>query len=129
MCRALEEDLELKLITARKLAEMRRRAEQVSGAKKERTNKEILLDVLYDRGDEVLEAALERYPKETGQIIDQLAKLIREKKFTDRVSGGELLSVFRTIGMRVSLKTTIKVQEHGRFVDLTEKLRMKVSED
>ena len=124
----MEEDAELKLITARKMAELKRRAEMSAAAKQEKpvktvSNKELVLSMLYDRGDEVLEAALERYPRETSQIIDELAKMIREKKLVEKVSGGDLLNTFRQIGMRVSLKNTIRVEEHGRFIDLAEKYR------
>jgi hypothetical protein len=124
----LEEDAELKLITARKMAELKRRAEASAAAKQETpnktvSNKEVVLSMLYDRGDEVLEAALERYPRETSQIIDELAKMIREKKFVEKVSGGDLLSTFRQIGMRISLRNTIRIEEHGKFIDLAEKFR------
>ncbi len=124
----LEEDAELKLITARKMAELKRRAEVSAAAKQEKpnktvSNKEIVLGMLYDRGDEVLEAALERYPRETSQIIDELAKMIREKRFVEKVSGGDLLSTFRQIGMRISLKNTIRIEEHGKLIDLAEKFR------
>jgi len=125
----LEEDAELKLINARKMAELKRRAMMSAAAKEEKTpvktvsNKELVLSMLYDRGDEVLEVALERYPRETSQIIDELARMIREKKLVERVSGGDLLRTFRQIGMRVSLRNTIRVEEHGRFIDLAEKFK------
>lgn len=120
----MEEDRDLKLITARKMAELRKRVER-SAAPKEvtKTNKEIVLSMLYDRGDEVLEAALSRYPAETAQVIDQIAKMIKDKKLVDRLSGGDLLSALRSLGMRISLNTTIRVEDHGKFVSLADKLR------
>jgi hypothetical protein len=120
----LEEDRDLRLITARKMAELRKRVEKSTAPKvDQKTNKEIVLSVLYDRGDEVLEAALARYPTETAKVIDQIAKMIRDKKLVDRLSGGDLLSALRSLGMRISLNTTIRVEDHGKFVSLADKLR------
>jgi DNA-binding TFAR19-related protein (PDSD5 family) len=124
----LEDDLELKLITARKLAEMRKRAERAaaeSAPKVVKSNKEVVLGMLVDRGDEVLETAYQYYPKETEAIVNQLAKLIKDGRVENKVSGGEFYSILRQLGMRFSLNTTIKVQEKGRLVDLAEKLRSK----
>ena len=120
---ALEEDLDLKLITARKMAELRRRAGKASVTKEEKSNKEIVLSMLYDRGDEVLEAALARYPTQTAQVIDQLARMIKEGKLNEKLPGGDLLNALRSLGMRVSLPTTIRVEDHGKFVSLADKLR------
>lgn len=119
----MEEDRDLNLITARKMAELRRRAEQSAAAKVERSNKDIVLSMLYDRGDEVLQAAMESYPAETARVIDQIAKMIQQKKIVEKVSGGDLLSALRSLGMRISLRTKIRVEDHGRFVSLGEKLR------
>ncbi len=119
----MEEDRDLNLITARKMAELRRRAEQSAAAKVERSNKEIVLSMLYDRGDEVLQAAMESYPAETARVIDQIAKMIQQKKIVEKISGGDLLSALRSLGMRISLNTKIRVEEHGRFVSLGDKLR------
>ena len=124
MAFALEEDRDLRLITARKMAELRRRVERSAVPKEEKkTNKEIVLGILYDRGDEVLEAALAKYPAETAQVIDQIAKMVTDKKLVDRLSGGELLSALRSLGMRINLNTTIRVEEHGKFVSLADKFR------
>jgi len=127
----LDEDSELRMINARKLAELRRRAEQAASAstpKPEKTNREIVLEALYDRGDEVLEIAYQTFPRETGIIVDQMAKLMKQTGRRERISGGELYSLFRSIGLRFKLDTTIKVQESGRLVDLKDKLKMKAEE-
>jgi DNA-binding TFAR19-related protein (PDSD5 family) len=121
----LEEDHELKLIEQRKLAEMRRRMKPPEPPKAEKTDRETVESLLYDRGDEVLVSAYSFYPKQTEQIVKELARLIREGKFSGRISGGELYSLFRQIGLRFQLKTSIKVQERGKFVDLSEKLKLK----
>lgn len=125
----MSEDTELERINARKLAEMKRRIELAQAPKPEKpaekSSKEILLSRLYDRGDEVLEAAYANYPKEAPLVVDQLAKFLKQNPKTEKISGGELLEIFRTIGLRFSLQTSIKVQERGKFVDLAEKFKLK----
>jgi DNA-binding TFAR19-related protein (PDSD5 family) len=131
----LDEDLELKMINARKLAEMKKRAERASAAaslaaapKAEKSPKDVVLETLYDRGDEVLEAAYQAFPRETELIVGQLARILKQAGARERISGGELYSLFRSLGLRFSLKTTIKVQDKGRFVDLKDKLKMDTEE-
>ena len=131
----MDEDLELKMINARKLAAMKRRAEIASAAAshatakpEERTPKEMVLGTLYDRGDEVLEAAYQAYPRETDIIVSQLARLLRQPGAREKISGGELYALFRSMGLRFALKTTIKVEERGKFVDLKDKLKMDMDE-
>ena len=131
----MDEDTELSLINARKLAELRRRAERASAAaslsaaaaaapKTAKSAKEVVLDALYDRGDEVLQAAYQSYPRQTAVVVDQLARLLKQAGAKERISGGELYQLFRNLGLRFALKTTIKVQDKGRFVDLKDKLKM-----
>jgi hypothetical protein len=43
----------------------------------------------------------------------------------DKISGGDLYALFRSLGLRFNLNTTIKVEEKGKLVNLSEKLRMK----
>jgi hypothetical protein len=60
--------------------------------------------------------------------VDYLAKYIKEHKETEKISGGELLEVFRSLGLRFSLKTSIKVQEKGKFIDLKDKFKFNKEE-
>lgn len=127
---ALEEDRDLRLINAKKLAEMKRRAGQAAPPsqpkakeKVEKSSREVVAAILYDRGDEVLETAYAAYPREMEMIVDQIAKFVKDGKLTDGISGGELYSILRELGMRFSLNTSIRVQDRGRLVDLKDKLR------
>lgn len=132
----MDEDVELDNINARKLAELKRRAERASAAsaisasqpKAQKTNRDVLLEVLYDRGDEVLQAAYQAYPRQTEIVVGQLARVLKQNGMRERISGGELYQLFRNIGLRFSLKTTIKVQEKGKFIDLKDKLKMDMAE-
>lgn len=125
----MEEDLELRLIEQRKLEAMRRRMRTASPPpKEEKTDREVVEGMLYDRGGEVLEAAYSYYPKETGQLVRELAAMVREGRVAEKVSGGELYSIMRQVGMRFNLKTTIRVQDRGKLVDLSEKLKTRKDE-
>ena len=124
----MEEDNELKLLEQRKLAEMKRRmttSTAPKAPKEEKTPRQLVEEKLYDRGDEVLDAAYSFFPAQTGKIVEELADMIRAGKLPDKVSGGELYAVFREIGLRFNLKTSIRVQDRGKLVDLSEKLKRK----
>jgi DNA-binding TFAR19-related protein (PDSD5 family) len=134
----LAEDAELDLINARKLAELKKRAQRVSAAstlaantpppKPKKSSREVVLDALYDRGDEVLQTAYQAYPRQTEVVVEQLARLLKQNGSRERISGGELYELFRNLGLRFSLRTTIKVQDKGKFVDLKDKLKMDMKE-
>ena len=118
----MDEDEDLRLIERRKMDALRRRMKATVPPTKERSDREVVEGVLYDRGDEVLDAAYSFYPKETERIVKELAGMVRDGRMNERISGGELLSMFRQIGLRFRLKTSIRVQDRGKLVDLSEKL-------
>jgi DNA-binding TFAR19-related protein (PDSD5 family) len=91
--------------------------------KKQPTPREIVSGYLYDRADEVLKLAYEQYPSQTEAIVARIAALIQTGELTDRISGGELLSLFRSVGLRVRVDTTIKVEDDGKLVPFSEKLK------
>jgi len=122
----MEEDADLKLLEQRKLEEMRRRLKAAAPpAKQEKTDRQVVEEMLYDRGAEVLEAAYSFYPEETGKLVKELAGMIRDGRLTEKVAGGELLSIFRELGLRFRMKTSIKVMDQGKLVELGEKLGRK----
>lgn len=119
----MEEDVDLKLLERRKLEAMRRRMKEAAPQKKaEKTDRQVVEEMLYDRGDEVLEAAYSFYPRETERLVKELAGMIRDGRLKEKVAGGELLSIFRQLGLRFRLSTSIKVMDQGKLVDLSEKL-------
>lgn len=122
----MEEDAELRLLERRKLEAMRKRLKTTPApAKAEKSDRQVVEEMLYDRGDEVLDAAYSFYPVQTERLAKELAGMVREGKLKDRVSGGELYSIFRQLGLRFRLKTSIRVQDRGKLVDLSEKLSRK----
>jgi DNA-binding TFAR19-related protein (PDSD5 family) len=125
------EDASLKMLNAKRMLELRKRANTAAVAAKEKseigqaekpTARQILTKVLVDRGIEVLETAELNYPKEMSILVPRLADLVKQGKIST-VSGGELLQFLRAIGLRVSVPTSISVQDHGKFVSLAEKLK------
>jgi DNA-binding TFAR19-related protein (PDSD5 family) len=121
-----EEDKDLKLLNAKKMVELHRRLSVASPGKteqKEKSSREIVLEHLTERGDEVLYAAEAAYPKEMATIVHRLAQLISQGQIS-KITGGELLRVLRSIGMRVSVRTSISVSEHGKVVSLADKLKV-----
>ncbi len=124
------EEASLKMLNAKRLLELRKRATIASAKELEKETKkpkvpsdrEILLKALVERGDEVLVAAESSYPGEMRILIPRLADLVKQGKVTT-ISGGELLQFLRAVGLRVSVPTSISVEEHGKFVSLADKLR------
>ena len=124
-----DEDLELERLKAKRLAEMQqnistlRQEKPPEPEKKEKPNpRDIVLKSLGFRGQEVLEAAESQFPNETRAIVGQLAQLIESGELTEIIDGGQLLTLFRTVGLRVRMNTKINVEQDGKFVSLSEKL-------
>jgi len=123
-----DDDLELERLKAKRLAEMQKnistiREPTVQKEKKETKNpRDIVLSSLGFRGQEVLEAAEFQFPNETRTIIGQLAELIKSGELNEKINGGQLLELFRTVGLRVRINTKINVEQDGKFVSLSDKL-------
>jgi DNA-binding TFAR19-related protein (PDSD5 family) len=126
------EDPDIAIIKARKLKELWKHAamEKSKAARREheqkpitKTDKEIVSDYLYDRGGEVLSLAMTQFPTQTRIIIKRIADLIRLGEIQQRISGGELLALFRSMGISVRINTTIKIEDHGKLVSFSEKLK------
>lgn len=124
----MSEDPDIEIIKARKLKEMKEKAAAMERAKnvpekKEKSSKEMVMTYLYDRGDEVLNAAYGQYPAQTEAIVMKIAELIKSGELRERISGGELLSLFRSIGLSVRIDTSIKIEQDGKLVSFSDKLK------
>jgi DNA-binding TFAR19-related protein (PDSD5 family) len=124
------EDPDIEILKAKKMKEimqrmMKQKKENIEKEikKREPSEREILLSHLYDRGDEVLNLAESQFPSETRAIINRIVELINSGEINRKISGGELLSLFRTIGMNIKINTTIKIEEHGKYMSFAEKLK------
>ncbi|MDG6929091.1 MAG: double-stranded DNA-binding protein [Nitrososphaerota archaeon] len=118
------EDAELKKLISRRLGEMKRKAEN-KPEPVARDSRKLLVSHLVDRGLEVLLAAEGQYPTETAMIVERLADLYLAGRLQKPISGGELLSIFRQLGLRVRIETSIRVEQDGKFVDISEKFAQK----
>lgn len=124
----MSEDPDIEIIKARKLKEMKEKAAAMERAKnvpekKPKSPKETIASYLYDRGDEVLNAAYTQYPAQTEAIVAKIAELIISGELQERISGGELLSLFRSVGLKVRIDTSIRIQQDGKLVSFSEKLK------
>jgi DNA-binding TFAR19-related protein (PDSD5 family) len=123
------EDPDIEIIKARKLKELREKAAAIEKAKvsqqhqQPKSSREIVSGYLYDRGDKVLDLAYMQYPVQTEAIITRIAQLILAGEITNGISGGELLALFRSIGLNIRLDTTIKIEDKGKFISFSEKLK------
>jgi DNA-binding TFAR19-related protein (PDSD5 family) len=133
-----KEDPDIAIIKARKMKELWKQAalERSKAAQKEqgqkariKTDREIVSDLLYDRGEEVLKLAEIQFPSQTRMIINRIADLTKSGEIQQRISGGELLMLFRSIGINVRVNTTIKIEDHGKLVSVSEKLKKENQEN
>jgi hypothetical protein len=132
-------DPDLELINARKMKALK---EQFASKEKEKkimeqneliqkksttaeggvSERDFLISYLYDRGNEVLDIAEQQFPFQTKIIIKRLNELIRYGEIT-KISGGDLLSVFRSLGLNIRINTNISISDHGKTISFSEKLK------
>ena len=132
-------DPDLELINARKMKSLK---EQFASKEKEKkimeqneliqkksttaeggvSERDFLISYLYDRGNEVLDIAEQQFPFQTKIIIKRLNELIRYGEIT-KISGGDLLSVFRSLGLNIRINTNISISDHGKTISFSEKLK------
>ena len=126
-----EEDPELAIIKARKMKQLKEKAAMIEKIKEDETktnmskidDREILLKYLYDRGDEVLQLAELQYPVQARVIVKRIVDLIKSGEIDSFISGGELLAIFRSVGLRIRVDTNIRIEDHGKFISFGEKLK------
>ncbi|MGH9997240.1 MAG: DNA-binding protein [Nitrososphaeraceae archaeon] len=126
-----DEDPELAIIKARKMKQLKEKAALSERIKEDeiKTNmtkiddKEILLKYLYDRGDEVLRLADSQFPVQTRIIVKRIVELIKSGEIDSLISGGELLAIFRSVGLRIRVDTNIRIEDHGKYISFGEKLK------
>ena len=128
-----DEDKDLERLKAKRLAEMRnnissqRHQEKITESQKEEQDKkpsprEIIVKRLGYRGMEVLQNAEYQFPRETQIIVLKLSELISSGEIKETLDGGNLLALFRAVGLNVRRKTKINVEKDGKCVSLSDKL-------
>ena len=134
-----EEDKELEILKAKRLAEMEKNLAQQNDQEEKETmsgnsdqNKllprEQIIKKLGYRGLEVLSNAESQFPNETKLVVEKLAELIQSGEIDEVLDGGKLLTLFRSVGIRVRMENKINVEKDGKFVSISEKF-VKQKED
>jgi hypothetical protein len=134
------DDPDLEIIKARKMKALK---EQFAYKEKERKNieqnelnkkklisaegsgvseRDFLQSYLYDRGNEVLHLAEQQFPFQTKIIIKRLNELIRYGEIS-KISGGDMLAIYRSLGFNIRINTNISISDHGKTISFSEKLK------
>jgi len=122
----MSEDKDLERLQAKRLEEMRKnlsfqrkQGKITASEKEEKGNKpsprEIVIKRLGYRGLEVLQNAEYQFPKETEIISLKLSELILSGDINEVLDGGNLLALFRSVGINVRMKTKINVEKDGNL--------------
>ena len=126
-------DKDLERLKAKRLEEMQKNLsskqeqEKIAASQKEQKDKkqsprDIVIKRLGYRGPEVLQNAEYQFPKETQIIVLKLSELILSGDIKEMLDGGNLLALFRAVGINVRMKTKINVEKDGKFVSISDKL-------
>lgn len=121
----MPKDEELERLRRQRMSELIKRVRVKEGEEERKREhpKRVLRMVLTDRAWEVLKAAESQYPEAACRIEEQLAHLISKEELKDPILGGQLLWLFRRLGMNVRLETRIRILEHGKLKTIGEKLK------
>jgi len=125
-------DKELEKINAKKFRELKKKylfktplQDDLSKKQEPKISpRDVLIKRLYDRGLDVLVAAETQFPQETNLIISQLIQIMDSQKI-DYISGPVLLSLFRSLGIRVHLKTNISIDKKGKRMSINDAVTSK----
>ncbi|MCS7098365.1 MAG: hypothetical protein NZ922_05260 [Candidatus Methanomethyliaceae archaeon] len=117
-----DEDLELMAIKLKKMRELQKLYLK-SQKKPELDDISLVKSKLTGRGPEVLDAALNQYPKLAHEVVKYLANLYKSGKLTEPISGEELYTLFYDLGMPVRLETSITYIKDGKRISISEKLK------
>ena len=117
-------DSDLERLMAKRLAEMQSAAKRnAARSASPSTPRDMLVSRLGHRGVEVLECAEAQFPQQTAAVIPRLAKMVGSEHMPPTLDGGQLLYVFRMLGMHVRMPVRISVERDGKMVSLSERLR------
>ncbi|MGC1426528.1 MAG: DNA-binding protein [Nitrosotalea sp.] len=126
-----EEDKELERLKAKRMLEMQKNISQRQKIEEVKTEpkksqispRELVVKQLGYRGIEVLQNAEAQFPEESKVVIEKLAELIRGGEVSEIIDGGKLLTLFRSLDIRVRMQTTINVEQDGKLVSWSDKLK------
>jgi len=123
-----DEDKELEMLKAKRLAEMQKNLsiqDQLDENKSEENEKPKLslrdhvVNSLGYRGMEVLQNAEYQFPNESKIIIEKLGELISSGDINETLDGGKLLVLFRSVGLSIRMENKINVEKDGKLWVIT----------
>ncbi len=124
----MEDDLELEMLRLKKLRKLmklrEKRREEKGGTRLSfKDAYELVKKHLADRGEEVLNAALEQYPEAARRIVMIIALKIMRGEFSGKITGEMLMQLFEYLGMHVRLETKILYYRKGEYKSIRDLLR------
>ena len=133
------DDKELEMLKAKRLAEMQRNLAKQENQEDQNTTRDTdtadklsprdrIIETLGYRGLEVLTNAESQFPNETRIVVEKLAELIKSGEIDEVLDGGKLLTLVRSVGIRVRMENKSNVEKDGKFVSISEKF-VKQKED
>lgn len=127
-----EEDLSLRLMRLRKMRELlseKRQPQPPAEQRREPSAADLLKEYLADRGDEVLEAALSKDRSLAEQVAKSLLSALREGRIAGPITGGELLILFKRLGLKVDIERRVLVYKKGEAKELRDLLSESLKRD
>ena len=127
-----EEDKELEMLKAKRLAEMEKNISiqnksdeipQEESEKPQPSLRDFVVNSLGYRGMEVLQNAEYQFPNESKIIIEKLGELISSGDINETLDGGKLLVLFRSVGLNIRMENKINVEKDGKFVSIADKFK------
>lgn len=123
----MSEDSELERLKRERLAAMQKmisaKQQQAQTPSDNADPNKVLQRVFVGRAWEVYHAAKQQYPQIADQLFRELAQLVLTRQLQGPITGEQLYSLLRQIGLDVRLDTKIQVMEHGELKPLAEKFR------
>jgi DNA-binding TFAR19-related protein (PDSD5 family) len=119
----LMSDDELEALKRKRLLDLQRRIAAHQEEQEPKIDARKVLDKVFrGRAWEVFNEANSQYPAEMAEIEPTLVNLVSEGKLKE-IDGEQLFALLRSIGLRVSLNTEIKIVSHGKTQSLSEKIK------
>ncbi len=127
-----EEDKELEMLKAKRLAEMQKNIsiqnqsdeiQQEESEKLKPSLRDHVVNSLGYRGMEVLQNAEYQFPNESKIVIEKLGELISSGDINETLDGGKLLILFRSVGLNIRMENKINVEKDGKFVSIADKFK------
>ena len=133
-----DEDKELELLKAKRLAEMQKNLSMQDQSSKNITEeskkpkfslRDYVVNSLGHRGMEVLQNAEYQFPNESKIIIEKLGELISSGDINETLDGGKLLVLFRSVGLSIRMENKINVEKDGKFISIADKFKKTTNDD